>query len=73
MRLPLRQRDVYKRQAQDGEGRQVQQELERQLRELGDTLSDSFRHGFEGRGEEIGDRVWDLSLIHISRSRRPMS
>ena len=50
----------FNRTAQDGEGRQVQQELERQLRELGDTMSDSFRHGFEGRGEEIGDRVWDV-------------
>ena len=32
------------------EGKQVQQELERQLREFGDTMSDAFRHGFEGRG-----------------------
>ena len=46
--------------AQDSEGRQVQQELERQLRELGDTMSDAFRHGFEGRGEELGDRAWDV-------------
>ncbi len=46
--------------AQDGEGRQVQQELERQLRELGDTMSDAFRHGFEGRGEELGDRAWNV-------------
>ena len=29
----------FNRTAQDGEGRQVQQELERQLRELGDTMS----------------------------------
>ena len=36
------------------------QELERQLRELGDTMSDSFRHGFEGRGEELGDRAWNV-------------
>ena len=34
---------------QENEGKQVQQELERQLRELGDTMSDSFRHGFEVR------------------------
>ena len=46
--------------AQDSEGRQVQQELERQLRELGDTMSDAFRHGFEGRGKELGDRAWDV-------------
>ena len=46
--------------AQDSEGRQVQQELERQLRELGDTMSEAFRHGFEGRGEELGDRAWNV-------------
>ena len=39
----------FDRTAKDSEGRKVQQELERQLRELGDTMSDSFRHGFEGR------------------------
>ena len=52
--------------AQDSEGRQVQQELERQLRELGDTMSDSFRHGFEGRGEEIGDRMWDVGRAAVN-------
>ena len=56
----------FNRTAQDGEGRQVQQELERQLRELGDTMSDSFRHGFEGRGEEIGDRVWDVGRAAVN-------
>ena len=45
---------------QENEGKQVQQELERQLRELGDTRSDAFRHGFEGRGEELGDRAWNV-------------
>ena len=40
------------------EGRQVQQELEDQLRAFGDTMTDAFAHGFEGRGME-------LSLIHI--------
>ena len=44
----------------------MQQELERQLRELGDTMSDSFRHGFEGRGEEIGDRVWDVGRAAVN-------
>ena len=48
--------------AQDSEGRQVQQELERQLRELGDTMSDAFRHGFEGRGMEIGDRAYERKI-----------
>ena len=35
------------------DGRQVQQELESQLRAFGDTMSDAFAHGFEGRGEGI--------------------
>ena len=56
----------FNRTAKDSEGRQVQQELERQLRELGDTMSDSFRHGFEGRGEEIGDRVWDVGRAAVN-------
>ena len=28
--------------------------------------SDSFRHGFEGRGEEIGDRVWDVGRAAVN-------
>ena len=56
----------FNRTAKDSEGRQVQRELERQLRELGDTMSDSFRHGFEGRGEEIGDRVWDVGRAAVN-------
>ena len=32
--------------------RQVQQELENQLRSFGSTVNDAFRHGFEGRGQE---------------------
>lgn len=47
------------------EGKQVQQELERQLREFGDTMSDAFRHGFEGRGEEIGDRAFDVGKAAV--------
>ena len=47
------------------EGRQVQQELERQLREFGDTMSDAFAHGFEGKGMEIGDRVWDVGRAAV--------
>ena len=31
----------------ENEGRQVQQELENQLRAFGDTMSDAFAHGFE--------------------------
>ena len=56
------QRDTEHR---SDEGKQVQQELERQLREFGDTMSDAFRHGFEGRGEEIGDRVWDVGRAAV--------
>ena len=51
---------------QEPDGKQVQQELERQLKEFGDTLSDAFRHGFEGRGEEIGDRVWDIGKATVN-------
>ena len=42
----------------NNEGRQVQQELEDQLRAFGDTMTDAFAHGFEGRGMDIGDRAW---------------
>ena len=58
--------DDFDRTAKDSEGRKGQQELERQLRELGDTMSDSFRHGCEGRGEEIGDRVWDVGRAAVN-------
>ena len=47
------------------EGKQVQQELERQLREFGDTMSDAFRHGFEGRGMDIGDRAFDVGKAAV--------
>ncbi len=59
--------------AQDGEGCQVQQELERQLRELGDTMSDAFRHGFEGRGEELGDRAWDVGRAAVNAANYGIS
>ena len=47
------------------EGRQVQQELEDQLRAFGDTMSDAFAHGFEGRGMDIGDRVYDVGKAAV--------
>ena len=50
---------------QEPDGRQVQQELEDQLRAFGDTMTDAFLHGFEGRGEEIGDRVWDIGKATV--------
>jgi hypothetical protein len=47
------------------EGRQVQQELEDQLRAFGDTMTDVFAHGFEGRGMDIGDRAWDVGKAAV--------
>ena len=47
------------------EGRQVQQELEDQLRAFGDTMTDAFRNGFEGRGMEIGDRAYDVGKAAV--------
>ena len=47
------------------EGRQVQQELEDQLRAFGDTMSDAFAHGFEGRGEDIGDRAYGVGRAAV--------
>ncbi len=50
---------------QNNEGRQVQQELEEQLRAFGDTMTDAFAHGFEGRGMDIGDRAWDVGKAAV--------
>lgn len=41
-------------------GAEVQKELERQLREFGVSMSDAFQHGFEGRGQELGDRAYGV-------------
>ena len=51
------------------EGRQIQQELESQMRAFGDTVSDAFAHGFEGRGMEIGDRAWGVgkAAVHAAK------
>ena len=51
------------------EGRQVQQELENQMRAFGNTVSDAFAHGFEGRGMEIGDRAWGVgkAAVHAAK------
>ncbi len=51
------------------EGRQVQQELENQMRAFGDTVSDAIAHGFEGRGMEIGDRAWGVgkAAVHAAK------
>ena len=43
----------------------MQQELEDQLRAFGDTMSDAFAHGFEGKGMDIGDRVWDIGKATV--------
>ena len=49
----------------ENEGRQVQQELEDQLRAFGDTVSDAFAHGFEGKGMDIGDRAYDVGKAAV--------
>ena len=49
----------------NSEGRQVQQELEDQLRAFGDTMTDAFAHGFEGRGMDIGDRAFDVGKAAV--------
>ena len=49
----------------NNEGRQVQQELEDKLRAFGDTMTDAFAHGFEGRGMDIGDRAWDVGKAAV--------
>ena len=43
----------------------MQQELEEQLRAFGNTMSDAFAHGFEGRGMDIGDRAWDVGKAAV--------
>ena len=43
----------------------MQQELEEQLRAFGDTMSDAFAHGFDGRGMDIGDRAWDVGKAAV--------
>ena len=50
---------------QENVGKQVQQELEEQLRAFGDTMSDAFAHGFEGRGMDIGDRAFDVGKAAV--------
>lgn len=50
---------------QENEGRRVQQELESQLRAFGDTMTDAFAHGFEGRGMDIGDRAYGVGKAAV--------
>ena len=50
----------------ENEGRQVQQELEAQLRAFGDTMSDAFAHGFEGKGEDIGDCAYGVGRAAVN-------
>ena len=50
----------------ENEGRQVQQELEAQLRAFGNTVSDAFAHGFEGRGEDISDRAYGVGRAAVN-------
>ena len=48
----------------------MQQELEEQLRAFGNTMSDAFAHGFEGRGMDIGDRAFGVgkAAVHAANS-----
>ena len=50
----------------ENEGRRVQRELEDQLRAFGDTMSDAFAHGFEGRGMDIGDRAYGVGRAAVN-------
>ena len=50
----------------ENEGRQVKQELENQLRAFGDTMSDAFAHGFEGKGEDISDRAYGVGRAAVN-------
>ena len=43
----------------------MQRELEEQLRAFGDTMSDAFAHGFEGKGMDIGDRAFDVGKAAV--------
>ena len=43
----------------------MQQELEEQLRAFGNTMSDAFAHGFEGRGMDIVDRAFDVGKAAV--------
>lgn len=47
--------------------RELQEELEQQLRGLGESVTEGFRHGFEGRGPELeqrakgfGSAIWNV-------------
>ena len=44
----------------------MQQELEEQLRAFGNTMSDAFAHGFEGKGEDIGDRAYGVGRAAVN-------
>lgn len=46
-------------------GREVQKELESQLRQFGVSVSDAFQHGFEGRGQELGDRAYGVARAAV--------
>ena len=55
------------------EARQVQEELERQIRQFGGAVTDAFQHGFEGRGQEIGDRAWDMGRAVVNAANFGLS
>lgn len=47
------------------EGQLLQRELEQQLRDFGETVSDAFAHGFEGRGGDIGDKAYGVGRAAV--------
>ena len=47
------------------EGQQIQQELERQLKDFGETMSDAIANGFEGRGNDIGDKAYGVGRAAV--------
>ena len=65
-----RQSAEQRRQAEQ----RLQRELEEQLQGLGESVTEGFLHGFEGRGEELGRRargfgsaVWNLVDYGLAR------
>lgn len=55
------------------EGKRVQAELERQLREFGETVGDAFAHGLDGRGQDIGDAAVDVGRAAVNAANYGVS
>lgn len=57
----------------NSDGGRVQEELERQLREFGETVGDAFAHGFDGKGQDIGDAAYDVGRAAARAANRGFS